>query len=409
MPFSLIRILHYRLDRRHQNLRWLNVAHFFRKVASQLMSFYLPLFLYQLAQEWEPVDRLIVFGDTPLQEGIVMVSGFFLIERLTVLGLAIPSAKLASIIGHSRRMILGNLFLALSVMLLTYVRSHPWLLTLSAVVSGFQICFFWQSYHTVITRSSSKSKLGRNLGATRFLSNFALMLVPLIGGIAVTSLGYEYLFYLGVLMILISVTALLYLDLKPEKDEISWKEYRTWLKEKSFEQLVVSQAGRYFNDMAIIIWPLYVFLLLGDVARVGLVYTISLFVAMIIDLFVGGFIDRSKNKKRPLFISGGLLSAVHALRILTGQIWTIVFVDSLDRIIGNFHWLFFDKLMMSRGSGSQAFSYFVYRSINQAMAGAIFWGALLIFFLFVPLGWKGVFLLGAGGVLLSLLIKESKD
>jgi len=82
--------------------------------------------------------------------------------------------------------------------------------------------------------------------------------------------------------------------------------------------------------------------------------------------------------------------------------WGIVIVDSFDKMVGNFHWLFHANIVFKRGKGKQDFSYFVYRMTNRSIAAAVFWTLLLIFFLVVPLEWRGLFALGSVGVLLSL-------
>ena len=235
------------------------------------------------------------------------------------------------------------------------------------------------------------------------------MLSPAVGGLIIQTLNYSFLFYLGLIFLLIAVIGHLNLELRQELDEVNWREYFSWLKERAFKQLFLSQAGKMFNSLALMLWPLYIYLLMGDVTKVGVIYSVSLLISIIINYLLGDRLDKDKNNKKPYFLSGGVLSLLTIFKIWALEVWHVVVVDSLDRMIGNFHWLVYDKIIMARGVGSQDFSYFVYRMINQAIASFVFWGLFLIFVLLVPLGWKGVFVVGSVGALLSLLAQETKD
>jgi hypothetical protein len=208
---------------------------------------------------------------------------------------------------------------------------------------------------------------------------------------------------------LVTVFGHLNLRLKEELDRVSWKEYFTWLRENTFQQLFLSQAGKQFNSFALMLWPLYVFLLLGDVSQVGIIYSLSLFIAIVINFFVGDMLDKKHKNKTPFFISGGFLSLLTIFKVWTSQVWNVVIMDSLDRMIGNFHWLVYERIIMVRGRGSQDFSYFVYRLVNLSFAALVFWLLFLSFFLIFPIGWTGVFVMGAVGSMLSLLANEKKN
>ena len=88
--------------------------------------------------------------------------------------------------------------------------------------------------------------------------------------------------------------------------------------------------------------------------------------------------------------------------------WSIVVVNTLDRITSSFHWLFFDRVWVVRGKGREGLSYFTYRQMITSAAAIVFWS--LVFFLFYFLvKLDNLFLVAAVGVLLTLLVKEHQD
>lgn len=426
LPHSLqhpLSSLRHHLNRRQRNLRWLNFSLFFRQLANRLSIFYLPLFLFEVAQAWSFPQELLP-QLSQLQRGLVVVAVFYLIERITAVVTAIPAAKLTRHIGHAGSFLFGDLVFALFMLCLALANqvsgakvvgshvassSHLFLLFPAAIFSGLKINLFWQSYRTLMDRSSKVGNLGKNLGFYKILNNLIGILAPVTGGMVIKYFGFQVLFFIGLLAVLVAVLGHLKLEVGQELDAISWQEYWRWLKERRFRQLLTSQLGKILNSMTLLLWPLYVFLLIGDVGEVGLIYSLSLLASIAINFFTGDFLDHHKKQKTPFFASGVFLSVLHLLRIGVLGIWNVVIINSLNQLIGSFHWLFFDKLIMKRGHGSQDFSFFVYRIINHSLAAMLFWILLLTFFLLVPWGWSAIFIMGALGVLLTLLAKESKE
>jgi MFS family permease len=393
------------ITRRRRNRRWLAFSLFFRNTAASLSSFYKPVFLYQVAQTLPLLDT----GFTDLQKGMILISFYYLTQRLVSGIINFIQAALTLKIGHQRSLLFGNLFKASWLLCLTYVGTNPWFIVLSAILAGVEIGFYWQSHHTLVCRFSLEQEMGKSLAGFRFLGNFITMLSPFIGATIVSFFGFNYLFYISILLVFVAIGGVTQLELSTEKDEVNLKEYLDWMKEKAFKRLALAQMGRYFYDISVLLWPLFVFLILSDIVKVGHIYTISLFFAMLISLFTGQLLDKKKRIKLPFFLSGGILSVITMLRIFVVSAWDVVIVDSSNRMLDNFYWLVHEKMWFTRGRGSQDFSYFVYREVNRSLGAIVFWALTLSFFLFFRFDWTGLFALGALGVLMSMLIKESKE
>ena len=149
------------------------------------------------------------------------------------------------------------------------------------------------------------------------------------------------------------------------------------------------------------------FIFLGSVDKVGYLYTISLFIAMMFTFFVSVYIDHTKSRK-PFLLSGGVLTALWLIRTQFLSILGIAIIDVVDRLTSNFHWLFYDMIMMKRGKGRNALSYFVYREIILNITSICFWSIFATFFV-VGLGWDSLFLFAAIGVSLSVLMKDKES
>ncbi len=395
--------IRHNVTRRRRNRRWLAFTLFFRNIAGNLSGFYKPLFFYQAAQmlNFWPADY------TDLQKGMVAIGFYYLGQRVVSFIINFVQAQLTLKIGHDRSLLLGNLFRTLWLLSLTYVDVSPWFLIIATVLAGIETGFFNQSYHTLICRLSLEEEMGKSLGASKFLGNFISMLTPFLGGVIISHFGFNYLFYSSILLILVSIGGLLKLEIPAEKDKVNLQEYLSWVKEKRYNRLMLSQMGRYFYDISLVLWPLFVFLIIDDVVRVGSIYTISLFFAMLTSLFTGHYLDKKKQPRLPFLVSGGILSTISMFRLLVTGAWDIIIIDCSNRILGDFYWLVHEKFIFIRGRGSQDFSYFVYREVNRSLAAVLFWSAAALFFVF-KLDWLGLFALGSLGILMSMLAKQNK-
>jgi len=385
-----------------KNLRYLYAVRIVRDLANQLVVFFLPLYFFNLRFPF--MQR---FELTALQEGIFNVALVYALTYLACFFLAIPTSKILTKHGIRYGFLLGHLLYALYVLCLLWSQNNPYLVLTSAIINGLQINFFWNSYHYSLSRYSSENKIGSNLGIINFLLNLLAMVAPALGGIIIMALGYQTLFLLGLFIVLFGAMFSLMLDNVRVRDEISFKEFFSWMSEPTFRRLAASFTGRYFNDASINLWTLYMFILLGSYDGVGYFYSLSLFMALVISYFAGSFIDRNKGQQQ-FFMSGGLLSIFWLLRSFAVNIWTITFINAFDKLTSSFHWLFFDRSWIMRGKGREALSYFVYREMIYSLAALVFWGFVALIFYFFIAAWKSLFVAAAIGVLLTLLIKEHK-
>jgi len=372
-----------------------------RDLVNKFSLFFLPVYLFTLGAE------SIFYNSwhlTQLQAGMLVIVSYHLVNKGVMLATTIMGGKYTRIIGFTNSMVVSSLIRAVAFMVLYYSFSNPWLIILAAALEGLQSNFFWNTFFTVLTKHTPKNKMGANLGLLQFLLQLIAVLSPLLSGLIIVSFGFDTLFLTGLLLSLLSIILILMMNRREVYDRVSWKEFWHWMRERSYKKLSMAFFGKYINDSVLYIWPLYVFLILGSVEEVGFLYSLSLFLAMIMTFFIGMYLDRSKSKK-PFMISGGVLSLIWLARTQVAMIWQIALVDSLERFFANFHWMYFDMIAFRRGKGSQAFSYFVYRELVMSAGGILFWLFLGTYFLFFS-NLVGIFVVGSIGALLSTLVSE---
>ncbi len=386
-----------------RNMRLLYGMRIMRDLVNKFTFIFLPIFLFQLGLKVHWFDS---FGLSNLQRGVLMIAIFFLIVRIVVLVSAIPIGRMLSAYGYQKGLVIGIAVQLLAFLCLYYSQEQPMFIWGAMVLEAIQLNFFWNSFYVVLSKSMNKHHVGQDLTTMQFLLQLMAAITPAVSGVLAVAFGIESLFLFGIVGTLISLLFAIGLELGHERDSISWYELGQWLREPTYRRLSLSFIGRYFHDVVIFVWPLYVFLLLGAIDEVGFLYTLSLFLALVVTFFTGFYVAKNTNKK-PFMISGGLLSLLWFVRTGILSVWSIAFVDMLEKLTANFHWLHFDMQYMRRGKGAQALSYYTYREMVMSMGAIMFWLLFALVFLFIPLSWFTIFVVAAVGVLFSVLVQEA--
>ncbi len=387
----------------NRNLKFLYVLRIMRDIINQFGLFFLPVYLFQIGQKISLFDG---YGLDSIQKGMITIALFFLAERGGIVLTSMPIGKLISATGFTKTIFFSYLVRLGFFTLLALLDVHPQLFMLAGLLEGIQANMFWPSYFTLFDRHSSKSKLGKDLGFQQFFLQLCSVFMPAVSGFVAFQFGFPILYGLVGIFSLISLIIILGMNVEKTLDQVSWEEFISWLKIPIFLRFSMSSAGRYLNDAILFLWPLYVFFVLGNIEKVGYLYTFSLFLALLAVYFVGVYIDRVRSKKS-FFFSGGFLSLIWVLRTQRLSVWGIAFVDAIDKLLGSMHWMFFDAMSLRNAKGSQALSYFVYREIITSVVGVIFWLVFAVFFWYNQ-GWNALFIAGGIGVLLTLLISDHR-
>lgn len=398
---------------KNSNLKSLYIIRLMRELVNKLVMFYLPIYYFNLHFPfWDSINwSLIRNGQAPftaLQIGIFNIAILHLLCYLASFVSSILVANRTIKLGTKHSFIMGQILYATFSVLLFLSQKNPYWVLLAVLIEGVQINYFWSSYYYSLSRNSDHRRVGSNLGVINFLLNVVTMISPALGGVIIAGLGYSNLFLLGLVLIVIALIFTILMDNVKVRDKISWQEFSTWMSEPGFRRLGLTFAGQYVNNGMLLMWPLYIFILLGTSTKVGLLYSSSLLLAMIISYVVGNAIDKHKSRK-PFVVSAGVLSFFWIIRSFITGFWSIVLVNTFDRITSSFHWLFFDRVWVVRGKGREGLSYFTYRQMITSAAAIVFWSAVFFLFYFFGEAWVSLFVIAAVGVLLTLLVKEHQD
>jgi MFS family permease len=385
------------------NLRMLFGIRVLRDVINKTSMFFVPVFLYLLGSTSEFFNFLPFES---FQKGILVLASYYVVHGILGFLMGVPAGIIYRTIGHQRSLVFSFLLRCIFFILFYFANENPQYLILAVIIDAVNSQLFWGGYYSLLSKSAKAKNMGKDVSFIYLLIQIVAVVTPAISGYIAYMAGIEVLFLIGLSLTMVSTILAMNMDTKVTQNSVSFKEFFRWLHEIRFVRLAASFAGKYLYDASIYIWPLYIFLILGSVEKVGYLYTVSLFLAMVFTYFAGHYVDNHKNKK-PFYYSGGILSALTMMRSQVVSVWGIAFIDTFDRLLSNVYNVYFDTFFMRRGKGHSADSFFIYREMLLNLASIVFWGLIGLFFLFFS-GWQSLYLLASVGVLIGLLMKDSK-
>lgn len=265
--------------------------------ATALMSIFLPIFLY-------------ITSDFSFK---YVVGFYFVVSLLYVFFLAFAT-RLFNSIGYRLVLAIGMLFNVFFYILLYFTTSaNILLLTVPLILS--LLCFrllHWVPFLVDFTLFSDPKNRGREVSLVYATIAFMGVIGPILAGYIISTSSYQTLF--GVVIVLLAVSAFSYLFVPDTHEKYRWTYKETWrqfFEHKHKMTLFSLMANGAETTFTVVVWPIFIYELLdGDVLEVGAVSTFIVGITIALQLFLGKFIDRSKDSKHSTLRIGSLFDAI---------------------------------------------------------------------------------------------------
>lgn len=343
-------------------------------IAAGLLGLFLPIFLYNIFNQ---NFQYTVFYYLISHVGYILVL-FFGIRFLNKYGF--------------RRALRTSVFLGAIYYLIFYFLDqgnvHYLIPLLVATLVMFRF-FHWLPYHVDFAKFTDKKNRGREVSAIRATKLAIGVFTPLIAGLVISRFGFDALFVTAIILFLAS--GIPYLTIPRTRERFSWT-YKQTLKnlfsKKHRRDLVAYTAFGIETSAILVIWPIFIFQLLkGDYLKIGILSTFIIGATVIIQLTLGGKLDKKISKKKVLKLGSIFYSAGWLIKIFietTFQIFIVGTFHDLMRVFAKtpFETLSYD-IMADQGHYVDEFT--VLREIAINTGRAISYGLAIIISLFLPI------------------------
>lgn len=363
-------------------------------IASGLLGLFLPIFLYNFFNQ--------NFQLTVVYYGI----GYLFYGLIVALG-----AKFLNKLGFRRSLRISVIMGALFYTIFYFINQNNYfyLIPLSIIAVVLFRLFYWLPYNIDFAKFTDKANRGKELSALMAVSLVISIFTPMLAGFIITRFNYAVLFFIAIILFLVS--GIPYITLPKTKEKFSWSLKETWKSFFSMKErriMLAYMADGAESIVSIVVWPIFIFQVLkGNYLEIGAVSALIIGATAIIQLFFGKYVD--KNKKEKIIHIGSILYSLGwLLKIFITTAFQIFIVGAYHNIVSIFIRTPFDTLTYEiaadQGHYVDEFTVLYEMALN---AGRAIMAVFVIFIsLFLALQWT--FVLAAAAALFFNLLR-AKD
>ena len=265
-----------------------------------LISIFVPIYFWELGM---PLWRIIYF--------------YFLISLSFVFAtfLLLPIVRKLS---DKMMMFLSLPFVIAYFLGLGSIRDYPFLFYVLPAVLAVNLLLFNVGYHLSFSGAADKEYIGREVGARHLTSDLVTLSAPFLGGVSIAVYGFKDTFLFASIILFLAILPLFFFPKRQVAPNIKRRDIIRFLEDKRLLPFTLSGIG-FANEkmIAFIVWPLFLFLKVGDITKFGGILSFGLLASAIIT-FIVGFLSDQGMRRRTLKYATVLCSGIWILRHFLG-------------------------------------------------------------------------------------------
>ncbi|MDO8581503.1 MAG: MFS transporter [bacterium] len=265
-------------------------------IAGGFWGIFLPIFLYRLFDE--NIHAVVgYYGFSSLIYAVTVAFGGMWINRFGI-----------------QRALRLSTFAGALFYLIFYFANHDnrlIIVSLSLLVLTLYRILYWIPYHIDFAKFTNRRQRGRELSFLSVTEDILGIFIPVVAGFLIARFGFDVLFFIAILLYVVSF--LPYLTLPKTRESFQWSYRETW--KQFFSRGRRRAILAFFADGAesivgLVVWPIFLFQILqGNYLHVGALSTVVIASTVIIQLFVGKWIDVLHSREERLLHAGSALYA----------------------------------------------------------------------------------------------------
>lgn len=282
------------------------------------------------------------------------------------------------------------------------LKIYNWPLLLIAFSCSVTLSLFWQAYHYDFSKTKDNSKATSEISKLYIILAVLGTIGPLVGGLIASNFGFSKLFSLVILLLLLAIIPLFYSRQKHSSHKFNLKN----IKIKKIRRDLISYAGNGMEGAtATVVWPIFVYLIVGSYQKVGIVTSAALILTVIITYTVGKKAD-AKDRHKYIRMGSMMNGVVYFLQTLAQTILHVFILNFLGSIVGSIKAApYTSEYYLHADETSRSEYVFLMESVID-LARVIYFVVLLILSLFFTIKTVlifGLILGGIGALLLGLM------
>jgi MFS family permease len=237
-----------------------------------------------------------------------MVIQYYAIFAVLVSGLAFVTSKLSTRLGLKHTIFLSTIPMAAEMVVLEVLGHYQtqWLFYLVPVLEGIWTSLYWLPLHAEFIKNSHKIREGSEVASLFAFPKLAATFAPFFGALILTFAGFDALFIIVVILILLSAGPLFFTPDLKSRFHFRYKDFRPLLGNRVHFYLA-AEGIQLLSE--VILWPVMVYMLFGNIMSIGILATISSITIVVFTFLAGRIANKQKGGTRLLRLGGLLYGA----------------------------------------------------------------------------------------------------
>lgn len=288
----------------------------------------------------------------------------------------------------------GSLYLASSL---------PFLIYGAPLLLAFYKMLFWPAYHANFAHYGNFAGRGKEISRLGVLNAMVVVVGPLLGGLIITIFSFPVLFAVVAILMFVSIIPLFTTHEVFAPSRFSYKESFRRLFERTYRRYTLGFMGFAEELVALVVWPIFIFLILRTYLNLGALSSLSIFLTAILGLIIGRIVDR-EGVKRVLHFSTVGYSITWFLCLIVRTATEVFMINSLGHIFANGIVIPVQALVYNKGRERGSLNFAVFYEMALVLGKVLI--AWILFFIFLYTQNMGIsFVLAGLATLLYLLLK----
>jgi MFS family permease len=288
-------------------------------IVSGLLGIFGPIFIYQILDE--NLQLLLLF---------VSITGFLFLPFVSI------GMKFVNKVGF-KRALQTSAFVGAFYYLLYFLVDKSFIsvitfFALAIIVLPLYQVIYWVPYHTEYIRFSNKLNRGREVSLFLAIYMAIGIFLPIVAAFLIEDFGYNIVFILAIILYIAS--GIPFRHLSEGKQKFSWgikKTLEEYFHHKNNKMAIAFMAQGGETVISLFLWPIFLYQVFdGNLLEVGFISAFIIVGTAILQLIVGGIIDKFKKGKGVLETGGFFYSL--------GWIFKVFVITSFDVfVVGVYH------------------------------------------------------------------------
>jgi MFS family permease len=306
---------------------------------------------------------------------------------LRILGFNYFLGKITARFGAKAMMILSFIFTAIALLLVSFQSEWRLPLTVLGAIYGFASTMMIFSFDVEFSKIHTVAHTGSQLGWLRVVEKFGSILGPVAGGVIATFFGGEYIFVVGLILMILAGLPLLLVKTKKQPHQpftmrgFPWRDYLRTARVYCANGIQVVTNGP--------VWPLYMALFIAMPVDVyfglGLLSSLSVVVALVASLTIGYFVDRHRRQARKVLRAGVIGHSVLDLaRPWIGGYSAALALNLTSEVADTAMAIPYCKGIYDESNNNRRIQYFVFLTTVDSITKGLFWLGFWLLTFFLP-------------------------